>query len=203
MTTTSTPPNPKLTAILAAARETFARKGFAAARLEDIAQAAGVGKGTIYLHFENKQALFEGVVRGFVLSEFNAAEAMLESYEGSSEDIIRVMLSTIGTRLIESDLREIVRLVIAEGAAFPEVTAFYHREVISRGMAMVRRIVARGVARGEFRPNAVETFPQLVVAPMIMGAIWRSLLSPYEHLETSALIEAHLDTLFNGLRRVP
>src|SRR5215469_3470127 len=49
-------------AILAAALEEFSGRGFAAARLEDVAQRAGVGKGTIYLHFRDKEALFQELV---------------------------------------------------------------------------------------------------------------------------------------------
>src|SRR6188508_3027882 len=50
-------------AILAAALDEFAARGFAATRLDDVAKRAGVAKGTIYLHFADKETLFEELIR--------------------------------------------------------------------------------------------------------------------------------------------
>src|SRR5437868_196682 len=50
-------------AIIDAALVEFSAKGFAAARLEDIAAQAGVGKGTIYLYFADKEQLFQELIR--------------------------------------------------------------------------------------------------------------------------------------------
>src|SRR5690349_23645902 len=53
-------------AILAAALEEFAARGFAATRLDDVARRAGVAKGTIYLHFRDKESLFQELVRAML-----------------------------------------------------------------------------------------------------------------------------------------
>src|SRR6266849_6435545 len=63
-------------AILAAALEQFSACGFAAARLEDVAQRAGVGKGTIYLHFRDKQALFQELVTTMLVPFIANIEAL-------------------------------------------------------------------------------------------------------------------------------
>ena len=53
--------------LLAAALELFVEKGFAATRLEDVASRAGVAKGTLYLYYENKEALFKAVIQEGVI----------------------------------------------------------------------------------------------------------------------------------------
>src|SRR5260370_589997 len=63
-------------AILAAALEEFSARGFAAARLEDVAQRAGVGKGTIYLHFRDKEALFQELITTMLVPFITSIEAV-------------------------------------------------------------------------------------------------------------------------------
>ncbi len=191
---------PKTQAILAAARAEFAEKGFAAARLDDIARAAGVAKGTIYLYFANKADLFQAVVRGYVVREIEQAETLVSIYDGSTEELLRLIAQVFREKVLETDLREIIRLLISEGRTFPDITAFYYREVISRGMAMLKGILREGVARGEFRKSAAENFPQLVIAPFLVAAIWKSLFDKFTPLDTGAMLDAHFDLLINGLR---
>src|SRR5215471_12109378 len=74
--------------ILDAALKVFAAKGFAAARMEDIARAAGVTKGTIYLYFESKEAVFKSLVRESVGSALTAVSADVAAYEGSSRALL-------------------------------------------------------------------------------------------------------------------
>lgn len=190
----------KTRAIVEAARREFAAKGFAAAKLDDIARAAGVAKGTIYLYFENKAALFEGVVRGHLVPQIEAAEALIAAHEGPVEDVLRHLFHTLRRVVLDTDLREVIRLLIAEGHNFPEIRTFYYREVVSRGVRMLGKLLERGAARGEFRLSAAEMPPQLLVAPLLMGAIWKCLFDELAPLDTAALVDAHLDLLLNGLR---
>src|SRR5215468_9051268 len=53
-------------AILSAALDEFAARGFAATRLDDISRRAGVAKGTIYLYFRDKESLFQDLVRAML-----------------------------------------------------------------------------------------------------------------------------------------
>lgn len=190
----------KTRAIVEAARREFAARGFAAAKLDDIARAAGVAKGTIYLYFENKAALFEGVVRGHLVPQIEAAEAMIAAHDGPVEDLFRHLFHTLRRAVLDTDLREVIRLLIAEGHNFPEIRAFYYREVVSRGMRMLRGLLERGAASGEFRGSAAADMPQLLVAPLLVGAIWKSLFDDIAPLDTAAYVDAHLDLLLDGLR---
>jgi AcrR family transcriptional regulator len=182
-------------AILAAALREFSARGFAAARLDDVALAAGVAKGTIYLYFRDKEALFQDLIR----SEMSPVVATLETAlaldlpvrvvaERAVELFVREIL---GTRR-----RDIVRLIISEGPRFPQLAEFYYREVVARGIAAVRALMRRALERGELRSDAVIRFPQLLVAPGIVAIIWSGLFERHEPLDVQALMRAQLDLLF-------
>jgi AcrR family transcriptional regulator len=185
--------------ILAAALEEFFQQGFAAARLDAIAERAGIGKGTIYLYFDGKEALFEEAVRSVVRPIFEQAERATADPQGSAADMLRGMITVFYQRIVDTDRRRILRLLIAEGPRFPRLVEFYHREVIQRGMAGVRGILSYGIARGEFRADLPVDYPQVVVGPALVGAIWKMLFDEHEPLELDGLCKAHIDVLLNGL----
>src|SRR3712207_2547559 len=96
--------------------------------------------------------------------------------------------------------KEIVRLILSEGGRFPEIAAVYHREVLSRGMRLLRRIAERAIERGEFRSDELVRFPQLAVAPGILAILWTSLFQPFEPLDVEGLFEAHIALLMRALK---
>jgi AcrR family transcriptional regulator len=182
-------------AILAAALQEFSARGFAAARLDDVAVRAGIAKGTIYLYFQDKEALFQDLIR----SEMGPVVGTLESAlsldlptravaERAAELFLREILGT--------SRKDIIRLIISEGPRFPKLAEFYYHEVVARGIAAVRALLARALERGELRSDAISRFPQLLVAPGIMAIIWRSLFESHAPLDVHALMRAHLDLLF-------
>ncbi|MBK7351149.1 MAG: helix-turn-helix transcriptional regulator [Gemmatimonadetes bacterium] len=82
--------------ILRAALRVFAERGFAQARLEEVARKAGVSKGTLYLYFDSKDALFRAVVRatkGPILAE---SEAWLDAFEGSAREALAHFIGACG-----------------------------------------------------------------------------------------------------------
>jgi len=159
--------------LTAAALELFVEKGYAATRLEDVAAAAGVSKGTLYLYFDSKEALFKAVVREGLLPALAEGEQLVAGFEGNSEDLLREvvmgMWELIGARRIGG----IPKLIFAEARNFPEIAQFYEQEVIQRGTALIRSVIARGVAHGEFRPIDIDATVLLVMAPVLMRMIWR------------------------------
>lgn len=177
----------------------FAERGFAGARLEDVARRAGVAKGTIYLYFKDKEQLFQEAVRS-KLSEFlGNLDGVVESYDGSSTALLRRIIELMHKVVIPSEAPSLIRILVGEGRRFPDLVRFYYDEVITKGRAILERVIARGVARGEFRQGATAALPMVVIAPGIMSALWRLIFEDIERIEPEQFLEAHLDLIFNGL----
>ena len=187
--------------ILDAALAVFAQKGFAATKLDDIAAKAGITKGTIYLYFDSKQALFEALARQSVGVQIDQVTAQLAAFPGSSADLLRFVLSTMGRFVMTSDRIVLPRLVFAEAANFPELAKFWRREIIDRGIALIGGIVERGMARGEFRKIEPQHAARLCMAPILIIMLWRTTFAQFdaEPYDYQGLIDAHLQTLLKGL----
>ena len=156
--------------IIEAGLQEFAEKGFAAARLEDVAARAGIVKGTIYRYFENKQALFEAVVRSRILPALDEAEGLVERFPGSTRELLVLVIKTVYQKIVAADGPVLMRMIIAESGRFPDLAAYYHREMISKGQALLKSILERGVARGEFRESAAVKLPIVIMAPAVVAA---------------------------------
>jgi len=187
--------------ILDAALAVFAEKGFAATRLDDIAAKAGITKGTIYLYFDSKQALFEALARQSIGVQIDQVTAQLAQFPGSSSDLLRFVLGTMGNFAITSDRVVLPRLVLAEAANFPQLAEFWRREVVERGIALMSGIIQRGIARGEFRKIDLQHAARLCVAPLLVIVLWRTTFARFdaEPYDYQGLTDAHLATLLKGL----
>ena len=188
--------------IAAAALEVFAERGFAAARLDDVAARAGVSKGTLYLYFPGKEELFKAVVRETLVPHLARLEAMGMATDGPVLPLLERFLGELGRTLATSRLGAIPKLVLAEAQNFPEIARFYADEVIARGLAALGRLVERGIERGELRPVDVPATVPCIVAPLLLLALFKSSLQPFarpELLPVEAVVGAHLELLRRGL----
>lgn len=188
-------------AILDAALDEFIARGFSATRLEDVAKRAGVAKGTIYLHFEDKEALFEELVRTAIVPLLSRL-APPPSFGGTVREALEAFAWTFVQEVATTRRGEIVRLIVSEGPRFPAIADFYYREVVSRGMAAMRALIDLAVKRGEIRNERLADFPQIVVAPAIVAVIWKSLFDRHAPLDALAMLRVHLDLIF-GERSAP
>lgn len=188
-------------AITAAAFDEFTTRGFAATRLDDVAKRAGVAKGTIYLHFKDKEALFQELVRTALVP---VIEQLMRPPEagGSARAMMERFAETFVREVAGTRRGDILRLIIAEGPRFPKLAEFYYREVVSRGLAGMSQLIAYGIDRGEIRNEALARFPQLVVAPAMVAIIWQGLFASFAGLDVPAMLKAHLDLIF-GPRSSP
>src|SRR5262249_15875694 len=128
------------TAIVEAAMEEFVARGFAATRLDDIAKRAGVAKGTIYLHFKDKESMFRERIRPRIVplvGRLQSSPPPSGSIRDALEGFARAFIEEVAT----TRRGDIVRLIIAEGPRFPAIADFYYREVISRGLAGMRALI--------------------------------------------------------------
>lgn len=187
--------------LLAAALDLFVERGYAATRLDDVASRAGVSKGTLYLYFTNKEELFKAVVRENVVPVLGEAEEMIDSYEGSSTELFREIVLGWWERIGNTKLSGITKLMMAEAGNFPEVTQFYHDEVISRGNAMIMRMLERGIERGEFRRTNVYQAMNLICASMLMLMMWKHSFSACraEPMSPDDYLDSFIDLFLHGL----
>jgi len=187
--------------ITAAALDVFAERGFAAARLDDVAARAGVSKGTLYLYFPNKEELFKAVVREAVVATLAEAERLTESFPGTSFELLALVVRRFAERVVGTRAGVIPKLILAEAGNFPELARFYHDEVARRGFATVGAVLRRGVERGEFRPIDIDGMVPVVIGPLLLAALWKSTFEPLDArpLEVPALLETHLDHLRRSL----
>jgi AcrR family transcriptional regulator len=182
-------------AIVEAAMEEFVARGFTATRLDDIAKRAGVAKGTIYLHFKDKESMFEELIRTAIVplvGRLHAGPPPGGSIRDAIEGFARVFIEEVAT----TRRGDIVRLIIAEGPRFPAIADFYYREVISRGLAGMRALIELAIARGEIRNPELARFPQLLVAPAIVAVVWKSLFERHSPLDAIEMFRVHLDLIF-------
>jgi AcrR family transcriptional regulator len=180
-------------AILSAALDEFSQRGFAAARLDDVAKRAKVAKGTIYLYFRDKEALFQELIRAMLTPVVGTIETM-----GQADLPIGVLADRIVDVFVrevyETRRKDVIRLMIAEGRRFPHLAEFYYREVLSRIIAAMRALLAGAAARGEVPASLVE-FPQLIAAPGLVAIVWSGLFERFEPLDVRALMKTHLELL--------
>jgi len=186
-------------AIFDAALDEFIDRGFAATRLDDIAKRAGVAKGTIYLHFKDKQALFQELVRAALLPLIGRLAAP-PTGGGSVRAVLENFAENFVKDVVATRRSAIVRLILAEGPRFPDIADFYYREVVSRGLAGMRALIDLGIARGEIRQPGLRDYPQIVVAPAMVAVIWQGLFARHAPLDATAMLRVHLDLIF-GERR--
>jgi AcrR family transcriptional regulator len=189
-------------AIVAAALDEFIARGFTATRLDDIARRAGVAKGTIYLHFKDKESMFEELIRTAVVPVVNRLSTIAPPTGGTVRAALEEFARTFQQEVAATRRSDIVRLIVAEGPRFPTIADFYYREVVSRGLAGMRALIELGIARGEIRQKELARFPQIVVAPAIIAVIWRSLFERHAPLDANEMLRVHLDLIF-GERSSP
>lgn len=185
--------------ITAAAFDAFAEKGYAATRVEEVAERAGVSKGLMYVYFRTKEELFKAVIRSIVVKRVDALVAIVDATELSAEEFIRGPMADFMKRIPGSPVSVVIRLLLAEGPRHPDLVDYYWQNVVSKGLAAITRLIERGIERGEFRRGAVADFPQLFLAPVMMATIWK-LLFQKRPLDADGMIDAQLDMLLAALK---
>lgn len=193
--------------LLGAATALFVEKGYAATRVEEVAALANVSKGTLFLYYPSKQALLKAVVRENIAGRFAEWQAELQDFEGSTPDLVRHAFAVWLERIANTHAGGIYKLLTSECCNFPELATFYLEEVVYPGNALVRRILERGIARGEFRPVNVDAAIHLIVTPMFSYIQWcysMGMCYP-ESLGVSreAYFDMHVDNLLRGLAANP
>lgn len=187
--------------LTAAALALFVEKGFSATRLDEIAAHAGVSKGTLYLYFDSKEALFKAVIAEGVVPAIEAGEAMLAQSADDPVSLLRAFLQTWWDMIGSTALGGIPKLMMSEAGNFPDVARYYDEAVIQRGLSLLKTVVQRGIDKGIFRPLDPVLIGTLLIAPLVHLATWKhSFASCCNHgIDAQSYVEAHIDLALNGL----
>jgi AcrR family transcriptional regulator len=194
-------PEARRQAILKAALAVFAARGFEAARLDDVAARAGVAKGTLYLYFRDKEALFEALVRNAVSPLLEQMRAVAAAPQISPLQALETFFAVFQKEILGTERKLLLRLIMAEGPRFPAIAEFYYREVVSHGLAIMRALSARAASEGAFATDAPARYPQLVVAPLLVAVLWDGLFARIDPLDVGGLLDAHRQVLSGKPRK--
>lgn len=187
--------------IVAAALEVFAQKGFAGARLDDIAAQAGVSKGALYLYFETKEDLFRAVVRDAVAPDFDAIETAALAYDGDFAPLARQFIGAVSHVAATRALGGVIKMVIGESRNFPELAKVWHDTLIARALGLLSSLISQAQARGEVKAGDPRAYALGLISPVLLGVIWRETFEPVgaAPIDLGALAHQHVETVLSGM----
>lgn len=186
---------------MAAALAVFAEKGFAAAKLDDIARRAGVSKGAVYLYFETKEDVFRAVVERAIAPNLGAVKAMAAAHPGPLADLLRGVTGVIAGVIETTPVGGVLKMVVGEARNFPEIARVWHDELVSQALGAMTTAIANAQARGEVKPGDARTYALQLIAPMLVAVLWRETFVPVgaEPFDLPATMQQHIETLLSGM----
>ena len=188
--------------IIRAGLDEFYQRGFAAARMDQIGKRAGVSKGTLYLYFPSKEALFEAIIKTIAVPQIAEIERILEGQPGVAATLDALM-QRLPLILRESPLPKLVKVLIGDAFTFPELVTLYRESVIERSLSAVAAFLQRGVDSGEIQADLPDPAmsARLVIAPVLMSAIWTVVFDPIDgtQLDLERLFQVHHQQLKRAL----
>lgn len=187
--------------IIDAAVALFAERGYGATRLEDVARRAGVAKGTLFVYFPTKEALFRAVARSILSANLNGIAHAATDPERSFSELVPTLLAQAAANG-EGQLPVIMRLLIAESRTFPDLARVWHDEVVSKVLALVTGAIERAQARGEVRAGDPRLHAFSILGPMLAGMLYRQIFAGIDETppDLRALAALHGETLVNKLK---
>lgn len=187
--------------IVTAALAVFSEKGFAAAKLDEIAARAGVSKGALYLYYETKEDIFHAVVSQAVAPGLAPVRAAVTGFDGPFGQFLQTFAAAAAGVLSRGPIGPIVKMIVGESRNFPDLARFWHDEVVAPMLGAVAGAVERAQARGEVRPGDPRLYALQIASPLLMSALWRETFVPVgaPPIDTEALVRQHFDTLAHGL----
>ena len=187
--------------IVAAALEVFAEKGFAGAKMEEIAARAGLSKGAVYLYFPTKQEVFRAVVEQAVAPNIEAIGQAVLASDLRFADCVRAWLPRFAQVITVAPVGAVAKMVIGESRNFPELAKVWHDNVILKGIGLLSRLIERGQAAGEVRPGDPRIHAFSIMGPMLIGVLWRETFTPVggAEIDLAAIAAQHSETILEGL----
>ena len=154
------------------------------------------------LHFKDKEALFQDLIRFNLVPVMGTFEAALKS-ELPLRTIVDQAIEIFVREIYGTQRKEVIRLIITEGARFPSLAEFYYREVLARMLAVVRARLTLAFERGEITDKTLIRFPQLIGAASVLVVVWHGLFDRFEPLDVRAILRLHFDRLLGNAGGTP
>ena len=191
--------------LLEAALTLFVEKGFAATRSEEVARAAGVSKGTLYLYFPSKEELLKAVIQHFLGAEIEAGVQEAAAADGPTAQALEQLLVSWWTRVYAGPASGVFKLVITEVRNFPEIGEFWVERVVAPGEAIVSNLIRRGVERGEFAVDDIQSATHSILMPLILECVHKHSfmacgIGKDMEIDPVQFMHAHLRLIFAGLQ---
>jgi TetR/AcrR family transcriptional regulator len=191
--------------IVQAALDLFVEKGFSSTKMDEIAQRAGVTKGTVYLYFPSKDDLFRAVVEEMMGSNLESAERLVAEHTGSSRELIAELIRAWwrvggGTRVAC-----LSKLITGEASNFPTLAQYYMDHVVLRARHIFEAALRRGMERGELRDVPLTATARLAIAPLVHASIYQRSLLPFDPdgWDMERYLELHIELFLRGVAKEP
>jgi AcrR family transcriptional regulator len=147
--------------ILDAARELLSEEGFSDLRLEHVAARAGVGKATIYRRWGSKEALAQELLAELAGPHIAVAET------GDTRAELLAAVTNPMRAVTDTPFGPVIRALLSQIAVNPTLGDPFRATVVQARRDEIRRVIARGIARGDLRPDADPTIAtELLVGPV-------------------------------------
>lgn len=185
--------------IIDAALAEFAQAGYSGASMAQIAARAGIARSTIYLYYTDKEALISAAFDARLGEAFAAAGQGASHASGPFREVFHEMLTLLYGRIVKSDALVLLKVLVAEGAQFPQLLARYHDTALKAAMTMLTSVLTQGIARGELRPDVMDYDMKLVISPIMLAAIWHLTFQELEPLALERYIEGHVAFICDGI----
>ena len=185
--------------IVEAALKVFDRDGYEAAKMIDIAKEAEVAKGTLYLYFENKSVLLEGVIQTAILPALEQIGSVAQTHSCSAQELLEHHVRTIAARQASPEMKMLIRLMISAPEQHAQLIKFFHSHVVQEGLELIRSTLRKGVESGEFRPEVADMDPLVLVGSHVYAPVWHNLFQDQGPLEIDRLVEDNLKMVMSGL----
>lgn len=198
-------PDQRPSELLDAALRTFARRGYANTRLEDVAASVGVTKGTIYHYFATKEELLLRAIDHYHEQAFRPLEKVIRERRGPVSATIRLFLRRAFGALDDGKLSVLV--LLAQGLA-SEVPEAYNRWLAKgpvRGWQLLATLIEAGKKSGEFRVDADgEIIARTTISGLLLQFAWQRHAEgvPAVAVDADRLIDSTTDALLHALRPV-
>jgi len=187
--------------ICAAALGVFTEKGFAAAKLDEIARRAGVSKGTLYLYFKDKDELFRAVVRDTIAPDIEGISGLVAASNLRFSQCAPILLQRFAEMTLKVPVGPVAKMVIGESRNFPALAKVWYDEVVSKAIGLLVSLIEDAQERGEVRPGDARLYAFSLMGPMMIAVLWRETLQPAgaTPIDIEVMARQHCQTILAGM----